>query len=80
MMKRLFESGLISTLIGIGMIIFSGVLMYQQKSNALELTGWLGIGLLFLRAKDSLIGLPTDIDWIKPFLKHKENHNDQDQS
>jgi hypothetical protein len=56
-MKRVYKSGLITTLIGLIIILFAGILMYQQKANAGELSGWLAVGVLFLRSKDSLIGL-----------------------
>lgn len=57
-MERIFKKGLITTIIGLMIIIFSGVIIYQGKSSAGEMMGWLTTGLLFLRSKDSLIGIP----------------------
>jgi uncharacterized membrane protein len=59
MKKRLF-SNYITTILGLGLLILCGVLLYQQKSTAGELSGWLTVALLFLRSKDSLINLPKD--------------------
>ena len=33
-------------------------MIYKEKQSAEELSGWLAVGLLFLRSKDSLIALP----------------------
>lgn len=57
-MERVYKQGLITTILGLGIIIFSGIMIYQGKSTASEMGGWLTTGLLFLRSKDSLIGLP----------------------
>ena len=59
-MDRLFIQGLVTTFIGLGIIVFCGVLIYQGKSTAMDLAGWLSTGLLFLRSKDSLIGIPKN--------------------
>lgn len=56
-MKRLIKEGLITTILGLGVLIFCGVLMYQQKQTAGDLSGWFAFGLMLLRAKDSLLGL-----------------------
>ena len=45
---------------GILILIFCGVMMYMEKQTAQELSGWLAVGLLFLRSKDSLIALPKE--------------------
>lgn len=57
-MKRFYKEGFITTLIGILIIAFAGLMIYQGKSSAGEMGGWLTTGILFLRSKDSLIGLP----------------------
>ena len=56
-MKRFYREGLITTLLGLGIIIFSGALIWTNRSDAQSLSGWLALGILFLRSKDSLIGL-----------------------
>ena len=60
MKNRLFGSGLITTMLGLVILILCGVLLYQQKSTAGELSGWLTVAVLFLRSKDSLISLPKE--------------------
>ena len=61
-MNRFIKEGLITTSLGIMILIFAGVLMYQQKYSATDLSGWITVGVLFLRSKDSLIGLPKSKD------------------
>ena len=34
--------------------------MFTEKSTAQDMAGWLTVGLLFLRSKDSLIALPKE--------------------
>lgn len=59
---RLFKSGLITTIIGI-VIIGVAVFMYLSKAHsAVEAGTVAAMGLLFLRAKNSLIGLPVSED------------------
>ena len=38
-------------------IIFSGAMLWTGKASAESLSGWLALGIMFLRSKDSLIGL-----------------------
>ncbi len=56
-MKRLFKSGLVTTIIGlIGVGV--GVYLYISKDHTeLEASAVTLLGLTFLRSKDSLIGL-----------------------
>jgi len=56
MKKRLFEDGLITTILGAGMLVLACVLYSVGKpmEEVVILAGW---GFTFLRAKDSLIGL-----------------------
>lgn len=56
-MKRFYKDGLITTLLGLGVLVFCGAMLWTAKSTAGELSGWLAVGLMFLRSKDSLIGL-----------------------
>lgn len=55
-MKRLFKEGIITTILGVLFMIGSGYMYLVQKDNegAMALGGF---GLLFLRSKDSLIGI-----------------------
>lgn len=57
MKKRLIEN-YVTTILGILILIFCGVILYQEKQTAQEISGWLALGIMFLRSKDSLIALP----------------------
>ena len=59
MKKRLFAN-YVTTILGVLIIIFCGYMMFTEKQTASELSGWLAVGLLFLRSKDSLIALPKE--------------------
>ena len=59
MKKRLLEN-YITTLLGVIILAFCGLMLYQEKQTAQELSGWLALGVLFLRSKDSLIALPKE--------------------
>ncbi len=56
-MERLFKSGIVTTVAGM-LILCGAVYMYMSKSfNSVESGELAMIGLLFLRSKDSLIGI-----------------------
>jgi hypothetical protein len=57
MFDRLFKSGLMTTILGFVVIILSIVMIYTHKHSITEVSGWLGLGLAFLRSKDTLIGI-----------------------
>ena len=57
MKNRLFENW-VTTLMGVLILAFCGLVIYTEKQTASEMAGWLTVGLLFLRSKDSLIALP----------------------
>ncbi len=57
MKTRLF-SNYVTTILGVLVIVFCGVMIYTEKSSVEDMSGWLAVGLLFLRSKDSLIALP----------------------
>jgi len=59
-MKNRLISNYVTTILGVLIIIFCGVMMFMEKATASELSGWLAVGLMFLRSKDSLIALPKD--------------------
>lgn len=56
MKNRLFKDGIVTTVLGFGILAFCAVMMYQEKASEMELAGFLGMGLTMLRSKDSLIG------------------------
>lgn len=57
MKNRLF-SNYVTTILGVLIIAFCGVMIYMEKATTTDMAGWLATGLLFLRSKDSLIALP----------------------
>lgn len=57
MKNRLFKEGLMTTIIGTCLILVSVGMYFANKSSIVEITGWLSLGLTFLRSKDSLIGI-----------------------
>jgi len=59
-MKNRLISNYVTTILGVVILIFCGVMMFMEKATASELSGWLAVGLMFLRSKDSLIALPKD--------------------
>ena len=58
-MKDRLISNYVTTLLGLLIIIFCGVMIYMEKATTTDMSGWLATGLLFLRSKDSLIALPS---------------------
>ena len=59
MKKRLFEN-YVTTIMGLLILCFCGVVIYMEKQSAADMSGWLAVGLMFLRSKDSLIALPKE--------------------
>jgi hypothetical protein len=59
MKNRLF-SNYVTTILGLLIIIFCGVMVFMEKSSVEGMAGWFATGLLFLRSKDSLIALPKE--------------------
>lgn len=57
MKERLFKN-IFTTMLGVVILLVCLLLIYQGKQTAEQLSGWLAVGLLFLRSKDSLIGIP----------------------
>lgn len=55
MKDRLLKKGLITSIMGCIVLIFCGILMYQQKQTAGDLSGWMTLAMVLLRAKDSLL-------------------------
>ena len=55
-MKRLFESGIVTTIIGVVLIGAGGFVYVMEKSDVAG-GALIATGLIFLRSKDSLIGL-----------------------
>jgi hypothetical protein len=60
MIDRLFKSGIITTCLGMG-IVLTGVYLYVSSAHTeLEAGAVVALGLVFLRSKDSLIGIKGD--------------------
>lgn len=59
MKNRLFENW-VTTCLGIVILLFCGLIIYTEKQTASDMAGWLTVGLMFLRSKDSLIALPKE--------------------
>jgi len=57
MKKRVFGN-YVTTILGLLIIIFCGVMIYNEKATVEDMAGWFAVGILFLRSKDSLIALP----------------------
>jgi hypothetical protein len=59
MKNRIFENW-VTTLLGVIILVFCGLIIYTEKQTASDMAGWLTVGLMFLRSKDSLIALPKE--------------------
>ena len=59
MKKRLLEN-YVTTILGVLILGFCATVIYMEKQSSQEMSGWLAVGLLFLRSKDSLIALPKE--------------------
>lgn len=57
-MKTRIISNWVTTILGLIILLACLFMIYKEKQTAEELSGWLAVGLLFLRSKDSLIALP----------------------
>jgi len=55
MKDRLINKGLVTSILGVLVLSFCGVLIYQQKQTAGDLSGWMTLAMILLRAKDSLL-------------------------
>jgi hypothetical protein len=61
MKERLLTKGLTTTLLGVCILVFCGILIYQGKQTASDLSGWFAFYFTVLRSKDSLLfGEPTE--------------------
>lgn len=60
MKNRLIKEGLVTTILGIIIIIFSGAMIWTGKATPTDMSGWIATGLLFLRSKDSLIDIKKE--------------------
>lgn len=58
-MKNRIFNNYTTTIIGLLILIFCGIVIYMQKATVQDMSGWLSTALLFLRSKDSLISLPA---------------------
>ena len=55
MKDRLLNKGMITSILGIIVLTFCGVLIYQAKQTPGDLSGWMTLAMVLLRAKDSLL-------------------------
>lgn len=65
MKNRLTGEGLITTILGIVILIFSGLSIWFNKMEADDAAGWITTGLIFLRSKDSLLNLENRFEKIR---------------
>ena len=56
-MKRLVKHGLVTSVLGVLILVFCGIMVYNSKATVEAMSGWFALGVMFLRSKDSLIGL-----------------------
>jgi len=59
-MDRLYRKGFVTTFIGLSILSFCGVMLWTQKATVDELSGGFDLGVLLVRSKDSLLGIPVD--------------------
>ena len=59
-MKNRIFTNYLTTILGVLIIIFCAVMMFLEKANTMDMSGWLALGVMFLRSKDSLIAMPKD--------------------
>ena len=59
-MKNRIFTNYLTTILGVLIIIFSGVMIYTEKASTMDMSGWVALGLMFLRSKDSLIAMPKE--------------------
>ena len=57
-MKRLFKTGLVTTVLGVIMVL-GATYLYLFEKDTVRATELGAMALVFLRSKDSLIGLST---------------------
>lgn len=56
-MKRLFKDGLVTTVLGISLLLIAAYLYMSKDHTSMEAAELGALALIFLRSKDSLIGL-----------------------
>jgi hypothetical protein len=61
-MNRLFKSGIVTSIIGLMILAASFFMWMTQKATQIECATMAGFGLMFLRSKDSLIGISEKED------------------
>jgi hypothetical protein len=56
-MRRLIKDGTYTTLIGLGVLIFTMFMLWFGKANTTEMAGWLAFAGIMFRAKDTILGI-----------------------
>lgn len=59
-MKNRLITNWVTSVFGLLIIVFCGILIYQGKETPETMSGWFATALLFLRSKDSIINLPKE--------------------
>jgi hypothetical protein len=57
MKDRLISKGLVTTILGIVIIVFCAVMIWFGKSTTQEMSGWFGTAILLIRSKDTILGI-----------------------
>lgn len=56
-MNRIFVEGFWTSLLGLIVLSFCALMLWEGKSTPADMSGWFLFGTTLLRAKDSLIGI-----------------------
>jgi hypothetical protein len=59
-MKRLIKDGVYTSIIGAAVLVFIMLMLWFNKANTTEMTGWLAFAATMLRAKDTILGFKED--------------------
>lgn len=58
MKNRLLKEGIVTTVLGVAILGFAGYMFASGKATNNEAIVWAGYGFIFLRSKDSILGIP----------------------
>ena len=57
MYNRLFKEGKISTILGVILLVFAGIMLYLGKIDYLGFSGMFATVMMLLRVKDTALGV-----------------------